>query len=165
MTDIPAAAAAGDLAFLDRDALQHWIVAQRWFGSKSREVSQIDIAEVVPLRTEPPLLVLALVEARFGEGTHETYQVPLGLRPAEDGWTERVIVEADGWTVYDALADAAQGRELLHRIRQGDRVPGRGRRAALPVGGERRRGRRRQRRGPPRRRRAVRTPRSSSASR
>jgi maltokinase len=123
MIDVPAAAAAGDLSFLEDDALQEWIVAQRWFGSKSREVSQIDIAEVVPLRAESPLLVLALVEARFGEGTHETYQVPLGLRPAGEGWTERVICEAGGWTVYDALADAAHGRELLHRIRQGDRVP------------------------------------------
>jgi len=123
MTDVSAAFAAGDLAIVDRDALQEWIVTQRWFGSKSREVAQIDIAEVVPLRTETPMLVLALVEARFGEGTHETYQLPLGLRPAADGWTERVITEADGFTVYDALADAAQGRELLHRIRQGDDVP------------------------------------------
>ena len=30
--------------------------------------------------------VIALVEARFGEGTHETYQVPLGLRPAAEGF-------------------------------------------------------------------------------
>ena len=59
MTDIPAAVAAGDLSFLDGDELQQWIVAQRWFGSKSRDVSQIDIAEVVPLRTEAPMLVLA----------------------------------------------------------------------------------------------------------
>jgi maltokinase len=111
-----------DLSFLDRDALQDWIVSQRWFGSKSREVSQIELAEVVTLRTDSPQLVLALVEARFGEGTHETYQVPLGLRPVDEAWTERVIFEGDGWTVYDALADGALGRELLHRIRQGDRV-------------------------------------------
>ena len=94
MTDVAAAAAAGDLSFLDRDALLEWIVAQRWFGSKSREVSQIDIAEVVPLRTDAPLMVLALIEARFGEGTHEIYQVPLGFRPAAEGWTERVFVDA-----------------------------------------------------------------------
>jgi len=117
MADVP------DLSILDAGVFQEWIVAQRWFGSKSREVSQIDFAETVTLRTEPPLLVLVLVEARFGEGTHETYQVPLGLRPAEDGWDQRVIEQADGWTVYDALADPAQGRELLHRIRQGDDVP------------------------------------------
>jgi len=123
MTDVVAAVAAGDLSFLEGAALREWIVAQRWFGSKSRDVSQIDIHEAVPLRGDSPLLVLALVEARFGEGTHQTYQVPLGLRPAEEGWTERRICETGGWTVYDALADAAHGRELLHRMRQGDRVP------------------------------------------
>jgi maltokinase len=122
MTDVAAAAASGDLSFLDETALHDWVIAQRWFGSKAREVSHIGIAEAVPLRTETPLLVLALVEARFGEGTHETYQLPLGLRPAGEGWTDRVILETGGWTVYDALADPAHGRELLHRIRQGDDV-------------------------------------------
>ena len=34
-----------------RRAFQEWIVAQRWFGSKSREVSQIELAETVTLRT------------------------------------------------------------------------------------------------------------------
>jgi maltokinase len=108
-----------DLALLDQTALQEWIVSQRWFGSKTREVTHVDIAETVPLRAEPPVFVLALVEARFGEGTHETYQVPLGMRPSTDGWTERVIGEAGEWTVYDALADPAAGRELLHRMRSG----------------------------------------------
>ena len=45
--------------------------------------------------------------------------MPLGLRPADEGWDDRVIGEADGWTVYDALADPAAGRELLHRMRSG----------------------------------------------
>jgi maltokinase len=108
-----------DLSLLDSEAFRDWIVGQRWFGSKSREVAQIDIAECVPLRDETPQLALVLVEARFGEGTHETYQVPLGLRPAGEGWDQRVITEAGGMTVYDALADPACGRELLHRMRRG----------------------------------------------
>jgi maltokinase len=108
-----------DLSLLEEAALQDWIVAQRWFGSKTREVTHTDIAETVTLRAEPPVFVLALVEARFGEGTHQTYQVPLGMRPSSDGWTERVIGEAGEWTVYDALADPAAGRELLHRMRSG----------------------------------------------
>src|SRR5919112_945874 len=111
-----------DLSILDDERFREWIVEQRWFGSKAREVAHIEISECVALRDEPPQLALALVEARFGEGTHETYQVPLGLRPADEGWTDRVILEAGGWTVYDALADAAHGRELLHRIRAGDDV-------------------------------------------
>jgi trehalose synthase-fused probable maltokinase len=123
MTDVPAATAAGDLSFLDESALHDWVIRQRWFGSKSREVTQLDVAEAVPLRTETPLLVLAIVEARFGEGTHESYQLPLGLRPARDGWSDRVIETVGGWTVYDALADPAHARELLHRMRQNDQVP------------------------------------------
>ena len=123
MTDIAAAIAAGDLTFLDDGELHDWVIAQRWFGSKSREVASIGIGEAVALRAEPPLLVLAIVEARFGEGTHETYQLPLGVRQADEGWSQGVILEADGWTVYDGLADPAVGRELLHRMRQGDDVP------------------------------------------
>ena len=108
---------------LPEAALHDWIVAQRWFGSKAREVAQIEVGEFVALRTEAPMLVLAIVEARFAEGTHETYQLPLGLRRAAEGWSQGVIVEVEGWTVYDAFADGAQGRELLHRMRQGDQVP------------------------------------------
>ncbi len=113
-----------DLSFVDREVLQEWIVGQRWFGSKAREVAHVEVVEALELRSEPPRLVLALIEARFGEGTHETYQVPLGLRPADEGWSDRVIVEADGWTVYDALADPAGGRELLHRMRAGSELTG-----------------------------------------
>src|SRR4051812_39047734 len=106
-----------DISALDQETFQEWIVAQRWFGSKARDVAHIGVTECIPLREEVPQLALALVEARFGEGTHETYQEPLGLRPADEGWDERVIGDADGWTVYDALADPATGRELLHRMR------------------------------------------------
>jgi hypothetical protein len=87
-----------DLSILEQDAFQEWLVEQRWFGSKSREVSSVEVAESISLRDE---LVLALVEARFGEGTHETYQVMLGE------------------TGFDAFADPACGREILHRMRSG----------------------------------------------
>jgi trehalose synthase-fused probable maltokinase len=122
MTDVARRAAAGDLSFLDAPELREWAVGQRWFASKAREVAAINVLEAVALRTEPPLLVLALVEARFHPGTHETYQVPLGMRPAAEGWGERVIVEAGGWTVYDALADPVHTRELLHRMRSSSDV-------------------------------------------
>ena len=118
MSDVQAMVAAGDLSFLDEQPLNEWIVAQRWFASKTREVAHIGVVDAVALRTESPLLVLCLVEARFPAGTHETYQVPLGLRPAAEGWSNRVILQAGDWTVYDGLADPALGRELLHRMRQ-----------------------------------------------
>ena len=111
-----------DLSWLPEQELHDWVVEQRWFASKSREVSHINVMEAVPLRTESPQLVLALMEAVFPAGTHETYQVPLGLRPADEGWDERVICTVEDWTVYDGLADPAFGRELLHRMRSDSEV-------------------------------------------
>ena len=35
----------GDLAFLDERVLNDWVVAQRWFASKTREVSHIEIVD------------------------------------------------------------------------------------------------------------------------
>ena len=102
---------------VDPAALHKWMVEQRWFGSKARDVSHVDVVETVPLRDDGPRLVLALVEAVFSAGTHETYQVPLGMRPASEHWDQRVILEHEGQTVYDGLADPALGRELLHRMR------------------------------------------------
>jgi predicted trehalose synthase len=109
--------AAAIVAALPEERLHEWVLEQRWFASKAREVAQLNVLEAVRLREDAPKLVLALVETRFQTGTHELYQVPLGLRPAEEGWDDRVVAEVDGWTVYDALADGALGRELLHRIR------------------------------------------------
>jgi hypothetical protein len=37
---------------LDEPTLTEWVLAQRWFGSKAREVSSVGVLEVVPLRTE-----------------------------------------------------------------------------------------------------------------
>jgi len=111
-----------DLSWLPEQEIHEWVVEQRWFASKSREVTHLNVVESVPLRTESPMLALTLMEAVFSAGTHETYQVPLGFRPAEEGWDERVICTVDGWTVYDGLADPAFGRELLHRMRSDSEV-------------------------------------------
>jgi predicted trehalose synthase len=105
------------VAALPEERLHEWVLEQRWFASKAREVASLNVLEAVTLREDAPKLVLALVEVRFHTGTHEVYQVPLGLRAAEEEWGERVIAEVQGWTVYDALADGAQAREVLHRIR------------------------------------------------
>jgi len=102
---------------LEEEVLREWVVLQRWFGSKARDVAHLNVLEAFTLRAEPPQLVLALVEARFPAGTHEVYQVPIGIRPASDGWSERVIAEVGDKTYYDALADPAHARELLHLMR------------------------------------------------
>jgi predicted trehalose synthase len=104
---------------LPDETFRDWLVEQRWFASKSQEVASVNVLERVALRTEEPLLELALVEVRFPFGTHELYQVPLGARSA---WSGQVIWQADGQSVYDGLADPALGRELLHLMRGGQDV-------------------------------------------
>jgi maltokinase len=88
----------------DERELIEFVTAQRWFGSKAREVTHaamLDAAEL-PAATHP--FTIAVVELRFPEGTHELYQLFLGAEPGEE---------------LDALADPALGRELVHGIRGG----------------------------------------------
>jgi maltokinase len=108
----------GDLSFLDPEALQEWVVAQRWFGAKGRTVSALEVLQGVPLRNDEPLLVLALIAARFPSGTHDLYQLPIGIRHADEGWDRGVITEVGNWTLYDALTDPELARELLRRMRE-----------------------------------------------
>jgi maltokinase len=118
MSDVPAAVAAGDLSFLDDQALADYVVAQRWFGSKAREVASLNVLGALPLRADPPLLVVALIETRFQPGTHEVYQLLLGLRPEDEGWDREVICVAGGWTVYEGVADPELMRTVYDLIRE-----------------------------------------------
>jgi maltokinase len=116
MPDLARSIAGGDLSFFDVEALSDWVQGQRWYASKSRAVAGVELVETVVLRDEPPLLFLALLQTRFATGTHELYQLALGMRPADENWSEHVVAETEEWTIYDALADPVHGRELLARV-------------------------------------------------
>ena len=94
MADVPPASPPATCRSSTRSRCASGSSSSAGSRSKAREVAHLNVLEAVTLRDEPPLLVLALVEARFPAGTHELYQVPLGLRPADEGWDERVIAEA-----------------------------------------------------------------------
>ncbi len=83
---------------LDERALIDYVTTQRWYASKGREVAHATILDSAEL----PGLVLALVELRFPEGTHEVYQLIVG----EEG--------------LDGLVEPAVARELVHLIRAGN---------------------------------------------
>src|SRR5919197_668850 len=65
--------ASVDLAALDEAALTEWLLDRRWFGSKARDVAQLNVLDVVAIHDGPPALASALVEARFPGGTHDVY--------------------------------------------------------------------------------------------
>jgi maltokinase len=126
-SDVAGAIARGDASALSPDVLAEWITGQRWFGSKARDVGEFNVLDVVVLRDQPPVLAIVVVEARFRAGTHELYQLPLGVRPVADAWERGVIAEIDGYTVYDALTDPEQASllaDLLTRSAEVDRPSG-----------------------------------------
>jgi maltokinase len=100
------------------DELEQFVLDQRWFGSKSREVAHATVLETTVAREEEPALALVLVEIRFHPGTHETYHVPVGVRPAESGWSAGRIAEVDGHVLYDATADPELAAELAALMRE-----------------------------------------------
>lgn len=65
--------------------LARQLADQRWFGSKTREISHADVVEEIAIG---PGLRISFVEATFGAGTHETYQLLRG-DGAEDVLAQR----------------------------------------------------------------------------
>ena len=110
-TDLRSRIQAGDLHFLDGLVLLGTIASQRWFGGKSRDVLDARVLDAAVAPGGPPILAFAIVEVRYGLQSHDLYHLPLGFRPAEEGWNESVIAETEGWTVYDAIADPTLIRE------------------------------------------------------
>jgi maltokinase len=106
---------------LDEESLRTWVQEQRWYASKSRAVSGIDVVEGISLVDEPSLF-LALVQTRFATGTHELYQLPLSLVRAEQQKTPGAIARTSDWLVYDALTVPDRLLELVLRMDRGDEI-------------------------------------------
>jgi trehalose synthase-fused probable maltokinase len=106
---------------LGEDELREWLQGRRWYASKSRPVSAVEVVESVSLQTTPETF-LALVQARFATGTHELYQLPLSLERTADPPHGEPIATLDGSSIHDSLAEPERARELMRRIDAGDRI-------------------------------------------
>ena len=97
---------------LPEEELREFVLEQRWYGSKSEEVSSVHVVDAFPVRgDEESLLAVAVVEARFASGTHDLYNLPVGLRRDGDGFAR-----VNGWVAVDALDDEQLVRELVALI-------------------------------------------------
>ncbi|HEY5430613.1 MAG TPA: hypothetical protein VIK04_15965 [Solirubrobacteraceae bacterium] len=100
---------------LDLESVRAWLEDQRWYASKSRHVTGLQVDESVVIGELPPLL-LTLMQARFASGSHELYQLPFALlAPAQLG-ARTAVAAADDWVAVDAVADPELTRELLRHI-------------------------------------------------
>ena len=116
-SDLKSRIESGDLHFLDGLVLLGTIASQRWFGGKSKDVLDARVLDAGVTPGDPPILAIAIVEVRYGLQTHDLYHLPLGFRPAEEGWRASAIAETEGWVAYDAIADPELARRIYELIR------------------------------------------------
>jgi maltokinase len=106
---------------VSEEQLLAFVRDQRWFGSRGTDVASLRVVDRIPLREESPLLVDTLAEVRYGSGTHDLYQLIVGVR-SDDEDVDDAIDSGDGWTAYEAAADPAFARELIHLMRSGSKL-------------------------------------------
>lgn len=102
---------------LSVDDLCGWIVVQRWFGGKASELSEAVIVDAVALPGEGDPLLMLIVETITPAGTHDIYQLPVGVSSAgasasREERPETVIAKRDGVIIYDALCERDQVQRL-----------------------------------------------------
>jgi maltokinase len=97
---------------LDLEAVGDWLETQRWYASKSRHVTGLEIDESVALTPAPPLL-LVLVQARFATGSHDLYQLPLSFMTPDQAKQRPRVASTPDLAVVDAVADPKLVRDLL----------------------------------------------------
>jgi maltokinase len=111
--DVGAALARAGVPPLHEERLGEWMAAQRWYGAKVEDRCEVSIIDVVPLVEEADKLLLLLVEVRPAAGTHDLYQLLVGVGAAdEDGDGTFEICRQDGVRVYDALSEGHRGARI-----------------------------------------------------
>jgi len=114
MTDVSNPARA-EIERLDPETVAAWLEGQRWYASKSRHVTGLQVEESVAIADTPPLIV-NLVQARFASGSHELYQLPFVLLAADQVGSRPVVSATEDWTAVDAVADPELVRELMRQM-------------------------------------------------
>ena len=115
MTENVESPTAGLIERLDLGVVGDWLEHQRWYASKSRHVTGLEVEETVFLAQSPPLL-LVLVQTRFATGSHDLYQLPLTFLPASQAGRPGAVTSTDDLVVLDAVADPELARDLLRCI-------------------------------------------------
>jgi maltokinase len=95
-------------SLLSPEALTEWLPEQRWFASKTRDVAEVNLSDVLTL-ADDPAMAIGLVEARFHAGTHELYQLLLGVE--------------GGRVAFDVLASQPHAAVLARLLRERAECP------------------------------------------
>jgi maltose alpha-D-glucosyltransferase / alpha-amylase len=99
-----------------------WLVRQRWFRSKAREIQGLDLYDRVVIAPERgPRMLLASIRVRYVQGDPELYILPLTLTGAAGLDAEAILSHATGVgkvSVYEALLDRHTSAALVRAIEE-----------------------------------------------
>src|SRR5690242_13759356 len=92
-----------------------WIVQQRWYAGRNRELTSAEPGLVVSLRDD---LELVLLDVSYADGPSERYQVIVrwDTGPIEEYSSVATIGSDDDRTAYDALYNPADAKYLLSLV-------------------------------------------------
>jgi len=110
--------------------LPDFLIRQRWYGANDLELASVDVSAFEVWQEDWPALIWMVADAHFTDDSAARYQMPIGLRPLEQG--ERFL-EGKGRVllgdcdtsegpalVYDALVDPELALAFLHHIAPDD---------------------------------------------
>jgi maltose alpha-D-glucosyltransferase/alpha-amylase len=104
------------LAYLETQlpsALPQFLLRQRWFGGKARQIKSIEIPDIVPLTTVNAYLIFARVN--YAEGPAETYAIPM-VRISSEGQVSSLRIHPDRSFAEIILKDALTDQQFLAHL-------------------------------------------------
>src|SRR5947199_9348393 len=102
-----------DPAALGEPELREYLAAQPWLDTRAGAILHTRVLDAPLLRDDSPPLAVALVDVGFERGTHELYQLLLGLRGRDEERPGAAIAPVDEAVAYEALRDPELVRELV----------------------------------------------------
>ena len=93
--------------------LPQFLLQQRWFGGKARQIQSVEIPDIVPITAARAHLTFARVN--YARGPVETYAVPL-VRISSEDEPSSLRIHPDGFSEAIILKDALTDQQFLTHL-------------------------------------------------
>jgi maltose alpha-D-glucosyltransferase/alpha-amylase len=100
--------------------LPAFLMEQRWFGGKARQISSAELSDVVPIRLQTSEALLLIVAVRYADNTEESYAMPVlravnaASTPETESSSLKFQMAEDGEPVR--LTDALKNENFLSAL-------------------------------------------------
>ncbi|MCC6543469.1 MAG: maltose alpha-D-glucosyltransferase [Nitrospirae bacterium] len=116
---------------LEKEILPVYMLRQRWFGAKARQIQQSRISEIIPVGKNATITYMLFIEVQYSDGLPETYLLPVSFVSGEEADRLKIEIpyailailmtdDTEG-IIYDGIYNEEFRKNLLlmHSSRQG----------------------------------------------